>query len=296
MATTSNTKGKVTVIGLGPMGQAISSAFLRNGILTTIWNRTASKADVLVAQGAVLAASPTYAVAANELVILSLTDYKAMYDILNPVSDALSGRVLVNLSSDTPENARKAAQWASERGAKFLTGGIMVPPPLVGQPGAFTFFSGPKDIFESYQHILKLIGDTDYRGSDPMLALLYYQALVDIMFTSVAGIMHSIALIRSANISAKTFEPYLMNFLAFMPQLVAGMADEVDKGKYNGELNNMIMMAAGMEHITHASHDANVNTSLPDAVRAIYNQTVAGGHGKSGLSSIIEVLQQPSAM
>ncbi|MFB4314869.1 NAD(P)-binding domain-containing protein [Actinomadura sp. 21ATH] len=54
-----------TVIGLGPMGQALAGAFLRDGRSTTVWNRTAAKAGRLVAEGAVLAGSVDEAVAAS---------------------------------------------------------------------------------------------------------------------------------------------------------------------------------------------------------------------------------------
>ncbi|CAL9657731.1 hypothetical protein SUDANB176_06864 [Streptomyces sp. enrichment culture] len=51
----SSTKQSVTVIGLGPTGQAMAGAFLDRGYDVTVWNRTASRADALVARGAVLA-------------------------------------------------------------------------------------------------------------------------------------------------------------------------------------------------------------------------------------------------
>lgn len=44
-------KDPVTVIGLGPMGQAMVRAFLTAGHPTTVWNRTASRADAVVAEG-----------------------------------------------------------------------------------------------------------------------------------------------------------------------------------------------------------------------------------------------------
>jgi 3-hydroxyisobutyrate dehydrogenase-like beta-hydroxyacid dehydrogenase len=79
-----NTNG-VTMIGLGPMGRAMVRTFLAAGRPTTVWNRTAERADELVAAGAVRAATAADAVAANELVVLSLTDYQAMYDIVEVI-------------------------------------------------------------------------------------------------------------------------------------------------------------------------------------------------------------------
>ncbi len=73
-----------------------------------------------------------------------------MYDILGPVgegsrsSGALAGKILVNLSSDTPDASRDASEWAAGHGASFVTGGVMVPAPAVGGPGAYVFYSGPR--------------------------------------------------------------------------------------------------------------------------------------------------------
>ncbi|WP_437944234.1 NAD(P)-binding domain-containing protein [Sorangium sp. So ce281] len=66
----------------------------------TVWNRTPSRADELVTAGATLARTPADALVASELIILSLTDYPAMYDILGGSTGALAGKVLVDLSSD----------------------------------------------------------------------------------------------------------------------------------------------------------------------------------------------------
>lgn len=115
----------VTVIGLGPMGRAMVTALMKAGHRVTVWNRTPSRAAELVRGGAALAPTPSDAVVASKLVILSLTDYPAMYDILSGSSGVLAGKVLVNLSSDTPAASREAAAWAAEHGARFLTGGVM---------------------------------------------------------------------------------------------------------------------------------------------------------------------------
>ena len=56
-------KTPLTVIGLGPMGQAMVTRFLEAGHPTTVWNRTPARADAVVARGAVRAATAADAVA-----------------------------------------------------------------------------------------------------------------------------------------------------------------------------------------------------------------------------------------
>ena len=45
----------VTVVGLGAMGFALARALVKDGHDVTVWNRTASRAEPLVKEGAALA-------------------------------------------------------------------------------------------------------------------------------------------------------------------------------------------------------------------------------------------------
>lgn len=288
----------VTIIGLGPMGQAMGHAYLEKEYSLTVWNRTPGKADALVARGATRAATVGDALNASELAVISLTDYDIMYTILESAQASLPGKTLVNMSSDTPEKLRQAEQWANRYGAAFLAGGIMVPPPMVGQesPHVYTFYSGDEATFKRHQAALQVMSATDYRGRDVGLAMVYYQALLDFMYTAVAGGVHAYALAKSAGIDAKIFEPYFQSFLQFLPDLFASSntAAELDSGRYDGSQNNMRMLAAGTGHVLHASRDAGIDVSLPEVVDRIYAGTAAQGFAEAGINSIVEVLKQPA--
>jgi len=117
----------VTVIGLGNMGEALAEAFLKGGHPTTVWNRSANKADGLVAKGAALAATVADAVAASPVVIICLSTYEVMHEQLSPLTDELSGRVLVNLTSGTPDQARNTAICTRQQGAGY-PGRVVEPP------------------------------------------------------------------------------------------------------------------------------------------------------------------------
>ncbi|KAA2254477.1 NAD(P)-dependent oxidoreductase [Solihabitans fulvus] len=285
----------VTVIGLGPMGQAMVRALLAAGHRTTVWNRTASRADELVAEGAVRAATVADAVAASELVVLSLTDYRAMYDILGAAGDALVDRVVVNLSSDTPNETRAAATWLAQRGADLVAGGVMVPAPLVGTDAAYVFYSGPRAAFEANRETLAVIGRPEYRGEDHALAQLYYQAQLDIFLTSLSAYLHAVALVGSAGVSAEEFAPYAVDNLNSLSMYVAQAAKNIDSGQHPGDLANAAMMGATADHILGASRAAGIDLELPGTVKAHYDRAIAAGHGADSWTSLFEVIRKPSA-
>ncbi|MEU5401816.1 NAD(P)-binding domain-containing protein [Streptomyces sp. NPDC005963] len=290
-----SSKQSVTVIGLGPMGQAMSHALLDKGHPVTVWNRTPSRADALVARGAVLAKSAEDALTASELVVLSLTDYDTMYAVLEPASHALAGRVLVNLSSDTPEKTRAGARWVSEHGGVHLTGGVNASPSGIGQPGASTFYSGPREVFEAHRSTLEVLTDTDYRGDDPGLAALLYQILVSMFWTSVLGYWQAIALADANGLTAADVLPHATELLTGMPDFLSVYAERIDAGEHGGDVERLAMGMASVEHVLHTNADAGVDTTLPAAVAALFRRGMDAGHGADSASSLVELMKTPTA-
>lgn len=194
-------KKRIAVIGLGPMGQVIATLYLNNHYEVTVWNRTANKADRLVEAGAKRATAITELLHSNETIILSLTDYNVMYTLLNPETQHLKGKTFINLSSDTPGNARNATRWMAHHGASHITGAIMVEPDTLGQAGALIFYSADQSLFAGHKSLLEPLGKAEYLGEDPGLAQLFSIGLLNILFTTSVAILQSTALIQQAGIS-----------------------------------------------------------------------------------------------
>ena len=148
---------EASVIGLGTMGSALARALLRDGHRVTVWNRTSAKADPLVEDGAVLIPNVAFAVGASPIVIVCVADYTVTHGLLETkeVAPALAGRVLVQLSTGTPQEARDSEVWARERGADYLDGAIQATPSQVGRPDTTIFASGADAAFRRSEPLLK---------------------------------------------------------------------------------------------------------------------------------------------
>lgn len=279
------------------MGIALTGALLRNGHPTTVWNRTPGKARDLVAQGARLAASVDDAVAASPLTVVCLKDYAALYDALGPVGGAWAGRALVNLNSGTPKEAHAAASWAAERGAAYLDGAIMVPPPLVGEPGSVLLYSGPRAVFDAHRATLVSLGDPRHLGSDPGLAVLHNAALLGLMYATMNGFLHATALVGSAGVRATEFAELAVNW--FLPTVVDAtlveQAPDLEAGHYPGDLGTMEMNLNALEHIALTCEEQGVHAGQPHLMREIAAQAIADGHGGSNYLAVFEVFRKAAA-
>lgn len=264
----------VTVIGLGPMGQAVTRAFLEAGYAVTVWNRTASKATAMADHGAMVAPSVAEALRANEVVVLSLTHYEAMYRTLENDTEALQGRVIVNLSSDSPANARTGAEWILSHGALFLTGGFMSQGDDIEHPLSYIFFSGPRDVFARTKDLLRPLSAQEFLGEDYGLSQLFYQGLLGLFHPLLLSAEQSFAMIANSGHDPDDFLPYAQRFMDSMKDFLAYTNETSKQGGW-GTVANLRMMEAGAQHVIDASHEASVDASVTEAVRRIYTRAIA---------------------
>ncbi|MFD5497418.1 NAD(P)-dependent oxidoreductase [Streptomyces sp. GDS52] len=294
---TTRQNSAVTVIGLGPMGQAMTRTLLAAGHPVTVWNRTAGRADGVVTDGATLAVTPAEAVEASDLVLLSLTDYQAMYDVLDGATESLAGRTLVNLSSDTPDATREAATWAAGHDATFLTGGVMVPAPMVGTEAAHVYYSGPDDAMQRHLATLALLGTPKHLGEDPGLAQMMYQAQLTVFLTTLSGLMHATAMLGTAGIKAREALPELLSFADSIGDILRAGEENpgaaLDAGEHPGDLSTVTMMGATSDHIVETSTSLGLDLALPLAVQAHYRRAIEDGHGGDNWTRIIDGIRGP---
>ncbi|QRG66425.1 NAD(P)-dependent oxidoreductase [Brevibacillus choshinensis] len=284
-------RSSVTVIGMGPMGQALAGAFLQNGHPVTVWNRTAGKADAVVARGATLAQTVRDAIEASPLVVICVLDYHAVEAILGHEGEALSGKTLVNLTADSPDRARSMAKWAADRGIDYLDGAIMTPTPTIGTPAAVVLYSGSEAVYSVHQPTLASIGGTaSYLGDDHGRAAAFDVSLLDLFWTTMSGYVHALALARAENISPREFARYAQGIVAILPDIMEYMAEHVEEDSFPGDKSNLNSAAAGMEHIIHAAKHNGIDASVLSAAYAIARQAIDAGYGMDAFSRLTDQL------
>ncbi|WP_211302810.1 NAD(P)-dependent oxidoreductase [Allonocardiopsis opalescens] len=280
----------VTVLGLGLMGGALAGAFLRAGHPTTVWNRTTAKADDLVARGAALAGSPAAAIAAAPLVVVCVSDYDAVADVLD---GPLDGRVVVNLTSGTPSRARALAEVVARRGGGYLDGGIMAVPEAVGTAEAVLAYSGPRALYDAHASALGSLGTGRHLGDDPGLAATHEMATVVLMWGMLNGFLNGAAILGTAGVSASAYLPIAQTAIGTVAGWLPGYARQADDGVYPAHDGTIDTHLAAMTHVVEESGSLGVNAELPRLARALAERAAAAGHGASGYAALVEQFRRP---
>ncbi|MEU6628069.1 NAD(P)-binding domain-containing protein [Streptomyces parvus] len=281
----------VTVLGLGDMGRSLARAFLAAGHPTTVWNRSPEKGEDVVALGAVRAASAEEAVRASGLVVVCLVDYDASDAVLEPLAEALKGRVLVNLTSDTPARSRQTAAWAAKHSLSYLDGAIMVPVDVVGSAEALVFHAGDRAAFSAHEDTLKALGEpATYLGEDHGLAAAHDMAMLDFFYGAMGGLVHAFALARAEGIEPASLAPYLTTITGILPPIVEYTAAEAGSGAYPANGANLGMMAASVDHILHTAKDRGLDVAQLAGLKSLTDRAIVQGRGPGSWSSLVEVI------
>lgn len=292
--TTTITPTPVTVLGLGHMGAAIARVFVDNGHPTTVWNRTPSKSRPLVAAGAVPAATAAEAVAASPLVVLCVLDHEAVEEVLADVAEAITGKVLVNVTSGSPSQARATAQWAAERGADHLDGGIMGDPPDLGSRDVRFSCSGSRAAYDEHGPTLGELGTVTYCGVDAGHASVEFMAQVAVGYELLVGLLHTLHLVQAEGGDVAGFAARFADSLTAYQPLLTAIGEAARDGDYPPDLGPLAVQAALMDDLVGHREALGVDTVRMREVKELMDERVTAGFGHQGFSSLFATLTNRS--
>lgn len=151
-------------IGTGVMGKPMAHNLLKAGYPVTVHNRTKSKAQDLLSQGAVWAATSAEAAAGSDVVITCVTDTPDVEAVLlgpgGVIEKARPGLICVDMSTISPSATKDMGQTLEAKGVTLIDA-----PVSGGEIGAIEaklsiMMGGPKDAVEEVRPIMEVMGRT----------------------------------------------------------------------------------------------------------------------------------------
>jgi hypothetical protein len=224
---------KLRSLGWEPWVQRLR-ALVRSGHRVTVWNRTPEKASSLVSDGAVLASSAALAVAASPVVIVWVDNYDVTRTILgaDEVAARLSGRVLVQLSTGSPQEARDSESWALERGVEYLDGAILAFPDQIATPDATILVSGAESAFRRGEPLLKIFAENlSFLGEKVGSASALDCAVLSFFAGGLLGAVHGARICEAEGLRVDEFGSLLADIAPLLGGDVKHLGETISGGQ-----------------------------------------------------------------
>ncbi|WP_323704854.1 NAD(P)-dependent oxidoreductase [Mammaliicoccus sp. Dog046] len=162
-------KKTIGFVGTGVMGKSMAGHLLNAGYEVNVYNRTKSKADELVNQGATWCESVALLSHKSDVIISIVgypSDVESIYlDEQGILNHAQSGSIVIDMTTSSPELAKKIYEEGLAKGIHSLDA-----PVSGGDIGAKNatltiMVGGDKDIYNQIEDIFKVIGkNVVYQG------------------------------------------------------------------------------------------------------------------------------------
>jgi len=280
-----------TLLGLGAMGRALGTTALDAGHSVTVWNRTPGKAAQLTARGAVEAASVRDGLTASNVIAVCLYDHSSIHEVLDAEASLLEGKVLINLTTTTPAEARELAASANAYGAAYLDGAIMATPEMIGREQAVILYAGSKEVVDSQRALLDAWGSVTYEGDDAGLASLWDLAMLTGMYSMFTGFLHGVAMLQSASVSAGSYARRAVPFLAAMTELLGDSTEHLDNRDYSQPTQSLTWTTTLLETVERASREQDISPAPIEMLQVLIRRQIDAGYGNEDFDRIIESMR-----
>ena len=279
----------VTMLGLGAMGSALARAFLGAGHGITVWNRTPSKMDSLLALGANGTSSISEAVEASPIIVICVDNYEITTNLIleNNLGQYLSDRTLVQLSTGSPKEVNEFEEIIRGFDCEYIDGAIMPYPDGIGDDDAKLLFAGSEKTYNKCLPVLKCLGgDLRYLGSNIKGAAALDMALLTYDLCSFLGVIHGSHICESENISVS-------EFAAMFPE-GSGAREPIDvvhSGIYDEPGATLSVWDGALQRIQTQAKDSGINTEVPDFISSFFRRAIAAGYGEEDVAAVIKVMR-----
>jgi 3-hydroxyisobutyrate dehydrogenase-like beta-hydroxyacid dehydrogenase len=283
----------VTVIGVGSMGSVLVNLLIRKGYKVTIWNRTKEKANALIEKGALMAEDVLTAITASEVIIVCVSNYESAHQVMRKkeVEQALRNKILIQLSTGTPQEATDEETWAKSNNIRLLDGAIMVTPTQMGTPESVIIIAGENKAYQQVQSILKVLAEqTIYTGEKANTASAMDIAMLSYFFNALIGFAHAARVCEAEGIDIKELGTMIWNWSPGVGNMMLKCAERI-AGNYFEEAEGSLQTCyMGLELISRHAREANMSAEVPAFATSLFKKGMDQGLALEDGSAIFKVL------
>jgi len=289
----------IAFIGLGKMGSGMAARLLAAGHAVSVYNRTATKAEPLVRQGARFAATPREACLGAEAVIAMTADdqsSRAVWLDANGVlaADLAPNSLAIECSTLSHSWVLELAEKAAARGLRYLDA------PVTGLPDA-----------AAAGELTLLVGanTTDLEAARPLLAAISnrifqfgavgtgtaYKLIINMLgAVQIASAAESMAIAQRAGLDLHTVADAIAVGQAASPQVVRNTRRMAD-GDHDGNISfTPTLRLKDVEYALRLAQEVGHNSPFGALAASAFRQLIDAGHGDASESKIISVMGAPA--
>ena len=283
----------VSFIGLGIMGSRMAHNLLANGVSLTVYNRTASAMEPLVAAGAQAAPSAQACVEAADIVFTMLATPEVVAEVAfgqEGFVGKMKPRALwIDCSTVDPTFTRSMGKTAVEAGIRFLEAPVAGSKPQAAAAQLAFFCGGDVSIVEEVKPLLLYMGGKVLPLGEVGMGASLKVLINSMLAQSMLVFAETVALGERLGMSPE----FLLDFLPNLPVIAPFVKAKVEKmktGVYDADFP-LSWMQKDLHLVCKAAYEADTPLLLANMAKEAFMAAKQGGFAQNDFSAIYAYLK-----
>ena len=287
---------KIGIIGTGMLGEAVGLHLLKSGYALSVFNRTKSKTENLVKNGAIVVNSPMDIAKNSDLVITVVKDAASVKQVSFENDGILDGNhdglVVADMSTVNPSSAKEISKKFQENGIDFVEIPVMGGPNVAIDGKLVLMASGNKDAYETHKNIFETIAHKNFFLGDSGAAHSIKLAMNLQISMLALALSEGITLTRKAGFEPEKFLE-ILNSTYFKTGMSENKAHNMIKDSFEPTfmLKNM---TKDLGIINEAAKSFNADLPMAKLASKVYQDAVEAGFGEIDYTGILAYLKKIS--
>ncbi len=282
---------KITLLGLGLIGQPIALRLVHCGHDVVAWNRSPKPLQRAAEAGLTTQPDLSQAIAQGEMIILTLSDAPAIDDVLfsQTAAPSLVDKTVLQMGTITPNESRVLAQRVMAAGGEYLEAPVLGSIPEAHSGQLIVMAAGAEPVYQHCLLMLRCLGkEVELVGPIGQAAAMKL-AMNQLIASLTVGFSQSLGLIRAEGVDVEQFMKLLRESALYAPTFDKKLQKfiEHDYSHPNFPLKHL---TKDVDLFQRVAAESGINAAIADAMLGVLKKGQEAGYGEDDYSALYEAI------
>ena len=285
---------KIALIGTGLMGTAIAEKLFSAGHNIVVYNRTESKTASLKEKGITVLSTARAAIEQAECVILTLSEKKAIEEVLSFGDYDMEGKTFIQMGTISPSESIELQKKFFQASAQYLECPVLGSKKQVLEGMLIIMVGTTKEKYDKWHDLLKILGEDIYFIGEVGKASAIKLALNQLIISHAVNFSLSLGIVDKNGIDQDIFSDILRKSALYAPMYDKKLANWSNRDFSNPNFPIRHMLK-DVNLILDEVEDKGLNDVSIQAVKEMLEKAVDSKLGDKDYSAIFEIVNNDNS-
>lgn len=274
------------LIGTGLMGKPISKKLIESGYSLNVFNRTYVKAKDLEKLGASVYDSANKIVKDSEVILLMLSDYDAIYEVLVTSNiGGFDGKTIVQMSTIAPEESKEIEKRITRLNGNYYEAPVLGSIPQIINGELIVLVGGSENQYELSKNLFSSLSKKILHVGEIGKASAMKLALNQLIISETVAFSMSLGFLKEKNLDVDIFMNILRESALYAQTFDKKLPNMLERN-FNNPNFPLKHLLKDLDLILGEFGDSKINTNSLKGIRKILIDAIQNGFGEKDYSAL----------